>query len=84
MERGKRPIGSIYQAAIDTQKQKSRNAKYNQTRVTPQGRAYSDISDPKNQTLTNADKADLGPPVSLPEDEAPDDYDDELDECAIG
>ena len=45
MERGKRPIGSIYQAAIDSQKQEPRNAKYKQTRVTPQGRAYSPISD---------------------------------------
>ena len=45
---------------------------------------YSDISDPKNQTLTNAVRADLGPPFSLSEAEASDDCDDELDECAVG
>ncbi len=90
MECGKMAIPKSYALTIvrymeNLQKRgRQKKAKYNQSGPRVQGRLYSDISDPKNQTLTNAVKADLGPPVSLSEAEASDDYDDEPDECAVG
>ncbi len=90
MERGYIAIPKNYGLTIahymeNLQKRgRQKKAKYNQSGPRVQGRLYSGISDPKNQTLTNAVKADLGPPVSLSEAEGSDDYDDEPDECAVG